>query len=418
MTPHLPRTIALREFEACEVTLSTDAYTALRVRYAGRIDVTPTERGGVYRVAARDYIGRVGLPGGELLVIHPRIDVANLFYMLCAQTGLAQFNPPPTGLDSSRDDHNIASFVAAALLDAVERLLKQGVYRGYIERQESMEPVRGRIVTSEQISRYGDLKHRHVCAYAELTADTPENRVIAAALRYIPHLLDSPAGPNNALVRQARENAGKLEGVSVVGRAEAISLLRTVSLHRLNAAYGPVLGLCRLLLQHLSFHENPGSHPFASFLVNMPMLFESFLTTRLRTLLPGHGLRALSQLHDYLDEERTVGIRPDLLVFAAHGKEPLLVLDFKYRRIAEPGSGINRDLYQLSAYMDRYKLRPGVLVYPRFDDTPDTRFKLKGTGKHLQLAKLDLAAPGPLALEAECAHLAATIAEVVRAFPL
>jgi 5-methylcytosine-specific restriction endonuclease McrBC regulatory subunit McrC len=213
------------------------------------------------------------------------------------------------------------------------------------------------------------------------------------------------------MIRQARAHVSRLEGIRQVSRNEAIGLLRTTGLHRLNAAYGAVLLLCRLVLQHLTFDERPGPYPFASFLVNMPRLYESFLTASLRALLPRHGLRAVAQRHDYLDEERTVGIRPDMLVLPQRGTEPLVVVDFKYRDLDEPGATANTDLYQLSAYMDRYGLSAGMLVYPRFGNMPATRLKLRGTPKQLHLASIDLGAPAHSRLQSECAALAQKIAQ-------
>lgn len=409
--PH-PLSLTLSEFESREVALSPDVYAALRLRYAGRIDVAPTERVGTYRLAARDYVGRIGLSGGGMLVIRPKVPVANLFYMLCADAMLAEIKPPPTGLESNTYNDDIIAFVVSALLDATERLLSQGLYRGYVSRQESTAPVRGRIVIGEQVHRYGDLKHRHICAFTDLNADTPENRVLLSALRHVPRLLHAGHPAEAVMLRQTRSQVARLEGVAPVSRNEAIGLLRTVSVHRLNAAYGAVLLLCRLVLQHLTFEERPGPYPFASFLVNMPSLFESFLTARLRALLPRHGLRGIAQRHDYLDEERTVGIRPDLLVMPHRGKEPLAVLDFKYRDLDEPGTSANTDLYQLSAYMDRYNLRAGMLVYPRFERMPATRLKLKGTPKQLHLAGVDLGRHNPRDIEEECAALTSKIARL------
>ncbi|MEA2575230.1 MAG: 5-methylcytosine-specific restriction enzyme subunit McrC [Chloroflexia bacterium] len=407
-----PSSLSLREFETCEVALSPEVYSALRLWYAGRIDVAPADRAGAYRLSARDYVGRIGLPGGGMLVIRPKVPVANLFYMLCADAGLAEIKPPPTNLESNTYHEDITAFVVSTLLDATERLLGQGLYRGYVSRQESSTPVRGRIVIGEQVHRYGELKHRHVCAFAELNVDTPENRILLAALRHVPRLLQTARPPEAGMLRQARRQTERLEGVGQVSRNEAIALLRSVSLHRLNAAYGAVLLLCRLVLQHLTFEERPGPYPFASFLVNMPRLFESFLTARLRTLLPRHGLKVIAQRHDYLDEERTVGIRPDLLVMPHKGKEPLVVVDFKYRDLDEPGATANTDLYQLSAYMDRYNLRAGMLVYPRFEHVPATRLKLRGTPKQLHLAGIDLGSPDPRDIEDECATIAGKITQI------
>ena len=138
--------------------------------------------------------------------------------------------------------------------------------------------------------------------------------------------------------------------------------------------------MCALALRGLTLNEQAGTHPYASFLVDMPRLFESFLTQRLSRLLPLYGLRVVAQKHDYLDEERRVGIRPDVLVYPRRGGEPVLVLDAKYRRPggSEGDSGLNSDLYQVSAYLDRYRLKEGVLVYPRFKGDEETRLNLRG----------------------------------------
>ena len=165
-------------------------------------------------------------------------------------------------------------------------------------------------------------------------------------------------------------------------------------------------------MRHLTLDEQAGPHPFASFLVDMPLLFESFLTARLRSLLPQYGLRVVAQRHDYLDEERKVGIRPDVLVYSQSGRGPLLVLDAKYRRPDDPEGGLNRDLYQVSAYLDRYRLSRGLLVYPQFDDPAARLLKLRGTLKHLHIETLSLSAPTPAELDECCASLAERVAQL------
>ena len=316
--------IVLREFGSAEVSLSAAEYAALRTVYVKQLDVALTEQPGIYRITARDYVGRVGLPGGRILAIQPKVGVTNLFYMLCAQAGLAGFRPPPTGLEESPD---IFAFVLAALIHNVEDLLRAGLYRDYRLHEERLPFVRGRIVLSDQL-RHGWLQHRQSCRYADLTADTAENRVVAATLRYLPALLRENG--EKELLRKVRSLLLRFEGISRISRGEAIALLPGINIHRLNAPYGPVVSLCKLVLYHLTLDERAGPHPFASFLVDMPLLFESFLTLRLRALLPKYGLRVVAQKHDYLDEEKKVGIRPDLLVYAKSGYDPLLVLDAKY----------------------------------------------------------------------------------------
>jgi 5-methylcytosine-specific restriction enzyme subunit McrC len=407
--------LVLKEFEAREVALPARAYALIRSRYAGRIDVSITERPGVYRVAARDYVGRVGLPGGLLLVIRPKVGAANLFYMLMSEPGLARFFPPPTGLTPSTE---IFSFVAQLLVQKVEELFRTGLYRAFVSRQDDLPFVRGRIAIGAQLHRYGELKNRHICAYADLTPDTVENRIVAATLRLLPLLLRHEA--EAGLVKRARALLPRFDEVRAVTRGEALALLPGTAFHRLNAAYAPLLALCRLVLQRLTLDERPGPHPFASFLVDMPRLFESFVTERLRAHLAPHGLRVTAQRHDYLDVGRQVGIRPDVLVYPVGGPDPVLVLDAKYSQLngaqngpTQPsGHDLNRDLYQVSAYMDRYRLRRGALVYPQFEDVTQVEHRLRGTSKQIHLLTLDLSARQPAELEQHCAALAERVARL------
>jgi len=399
--------LTLVEFQSREAALPREVYDVLRTRYAGKIDLTPTERHGTYKVAARDFVGRISLPGGMMLVIQPKVGVSNLFYMLCAAPALARFHPPPAQIAENPD---ILPFIFSALVNGIESLARRGLYKAYVSQEEDLSFVRGRINLTAQLTRYGRLKHRHVCRYADLTSDVPENRVVASTLRYLPTLLQDQS--ESGLVHRTRYLSRLFGGISLVSRRDALALLSTIKLHRLNAQYGPVLSLCGLALRNLTLDERPGPHPFASFLVDMPRLFESFLTVKLRESLPRYGLRAVAQQHDYLDEGRRVGIRPDVLVYSRSGATPLLVLDAKYRSLDDNGSDISRDLYQVSAYMDRYGLHHGVLVYPQFEDATDTRLKMRGTPKHLHVITLSLVAPDPSQLEQRCANLAGQIARL------
>jgi len=401
--------LTIGEFESGELTLPPAAVALLRSRYARQIVVQATDAPGRYRVSARGWVGRVGLPGGGLLVIRPKVPLGHLFTMLTADPRLARFEQPPADL---LPDPEIFSFVLAALLQRIEGLLRVGLIQGYVPQEEDLPFVRGRIMLGAQLRRHGDLKARHVCAYAAFTPDTAENRVVAATLRLLPGLLEPG---ERALARRARSLLARFAEVTPVGRVEALVLLARITLHRLNHAYGPVLGLCRLALHHLTLAEAAGPHPFASFLVEMPRLFESFVAARLRAGLGAHGLRVVAQQHDYLDEARQVGIRPDVLIYPAVGATPMLVLDTKYRRLpAGDPTDLSADLYQVSAYLDRYGLRQGVLVYPQFEAGAATALKLRGTPKRLHIATLDLA-PGSLAgFEQACAALVESVAGLAR----
>lgn len=412
--PSTITTIVLSEHESIVTRLPREAVEALRARFSGRIEVAPAEDRGSYRLSAGDHVGRVSLPGGLLLVIRPKVDVANLFYMLAAASGLgnlSRFFPPPTALAANPE---LFEFILSVFVDQVEGLFRRGLYAAHMPAVADLPLVRGRILLGPQISRHADLKHSHICAYSDLTPDTPENRVLRAALNALPSLLVE--GEARPLVRRARSLLARFNAVKPVTRTEALALLRGISLHRLNAAYGPALGLARLALQQLTLEEAAGAHPFASFLVDMPRLFESFVTEGLRVHLRAAGLRVVAQRSDYLDESRRVGIRPDVLVYRAGSGRSSLVLDAKYR-MPEGAAGLNADLYQVSAYLDRYGLEQGVLVYARVGEETPGELRLLGTSKRLHLLSLDLSVHGPTRLDEQARLLAERVANLTDTHP-
>src|SRR5215207_516012 len=176
-----PSTLILHEFESGDLALSPAAHALLTTRYPRQLEIVGTGTPGVYRVTARQHVGRIGLPGGGLLVIEPKVGVYHLFHMLTVATDLVRFQPPPTDL---APDPEIFSFVLATLVRQVEGLARAGLYQGYEQEEADLPP---------QLRRYGELRHRHMCVYATRTPDTIENRILAVTLRTLPALL-RPAG--------------------------------------------------------------------------------------------------------------------------------------------------------------------------------------------------------------------------------
>jgi 5-methylcytosine-specific restriction enzyme subunit McrC len=397
------RLLTIEEYGSLLLPLSERDYARLLSLYRGKLDVAPTGAPGLYRLSARDYVGRVRLSRELMLEVRPRIPVANLFHMLASAAGLAWFHPPRVTFGTSEGAPGI---LAAAFVSECESLLEDGLRQAFATREGDLPLVRGRVLLDRQVARYGELKHRHVCAYSTRTPDTPENKVLLATLRYLPGLLSEHESDLAARVR-ALDRA--FEGVRVLAPREAAETVRTLRPDRRNRRYLPALSLCALILNHLSVASTEGNRPFAAFLVSMPRLFETYLTNRLRALLPVQGLRVVAQHHDYLDEGGRVRIRPDILIYPKRGNTPLLVVDAKYR---PPGADRSSDLYQLSAYMERYALPVGALVYPQPDPQAPTELRLRGTGRHLRLLSLDLGLPTPALLEAAYIDLAVRLSSL------
>ena len=157
-----------------------------------------------------------------------------------------------------------------------------------------------------------------------------------------------------------------------------------ITFTRLNDHYLPAMRLARLILANLTLQDQHGDTTASAFMLDMNVLFEKFVTERLRRELSGR-LEVISQSRSDLDIAGSVKIKPDLL-FRRDGKK-VGVADIKYklRDTDEPaanddkqthdanarsdndtGAGIgatHADYYQLLAYTTALDLPGGTLIY-------------------------------------------------------
>jgi 5-methylcytosine-specific restriction enzyme subunit McrC len=160
------------------------------------------------------------------------------------------------------------------------------------------------------------------------------------------------------------------------------------------------------VLRATSVEHQPGSQPLNGFLLDMPKLFEDFVTVALReALVAGFGGRVDDQDRHYLDQAGRVVLRPDI-VWKIRGS-PVAVIDAKYKA-EKPAGYPNADLYQLLAYCTVLGLREGHLVYAKGNDEP-ARHVIRHSGTEIFCHALDLSQPPDLLL-GQTRNLAQSIA--------
>ena len=116
--------------------------------------------------------------------------------------------------DALTDDHvdDIPELIARLLTRAVERRLRRDLTRGYCHREKAVTQVRGRINILLTESRQLLSKGEVFCRYEELTADTPRNRLIRAALDLLARLFK-----DDGLAHQCRVLVATLGRAGVSG---------------------------------------------------------------------------------------------------------------------------------------------------------------------------------------------------------
>jgi 5-methylcytosine-specific restriction enzyme subunit McrC len=162
-----------------------------------------------------------------------------------------------------------------------------------------------------------------------------------------------------------RRLLGEFTDVTPLHRADPIPGWQPT---RLNARYHSALNLAELVLRATSAEHSAGGVTVTGFLLNMPVLFEEFVTVALREELEAtHGGRVAGQDPHFLDHASRVRMYPDI-VWYRRG-QPAAVADAKYKA-EQPAGYPNADLYQMLAYCTALRLRRGHLIYARGSGKP------------------------------------------------
>lgn len=369
--------VVLTEYVDCRLELTQADIALLHGRLSKYFDVRPSFDGNAYVVNPGSTVGVIRLPSGPQLELRPKVPLRSLLWMLSSVYGVPHEMLDDT-VQITRFDQ-VIEIVADAFARMVEHRIDLGLYRNYVEEEDNLPTIRGRIMIAADIHRNAVLRHRTYCRYTTYSWNLPENQVT----RHVVHLL-SRWGLSRRLTGRLLALDSQFDEVERV-HFRAADVDRFVY-NRQSIDYQPIHRLCQLFLEGASLSEEAGDRSFDGFLLDMNVLFERFITRALRDRL-GHPFRLDDQLQITLDRERSVTILPDLVV--SRDGTQVLVADCKYKRL-NTGEHKNHDLYQLLAYCTALELREGVLIYPRHLVDVATKVTVRGTDVRLREQSVDL----------------------------
>jgi 5-methylcytosine-specific restriction enzyme subunit McrC len=373
------RAVELTEYETTVVRLSPEHARRLTAAGKGAVSVGLADETDYYALTAHHLVGTLVVDDLRIL-IRPKIRPENLFLLL--EVGLPQAAWRQEAFDYGTSTDLLPS-VIAFYTRTLETTLARGVLRSYREEEDRLVALRGRIDMAGQF-RQGGIRIPVACRYDEYTPDVAENRYLKAAARLALRVPGVMAEDRRRLLQQVVALEGVADDIVRAGDLDQMPITR------LNVHYEPALRLARLLLERLTLVDRGGEHSASSFLVDMNLLFEDFVTQRIRRELRGR-LEVLSQFRTHLADRRQVRIKPDL-VFRRRGAEAY-VADIKYKVTADARARTS-DYYQLLAYTTALDLPEGVLIYCLADGGQLAReVTVRHAGKVLHTIAIDLAGP-------------------------
>jgi len=247
-------------------------------------------------------------------------------------------------------------------LDHALHVVKRGIRRDYVEREENRECFKGRLLVAQNLRLNRGMHHRVYTAADEFIEDRPANRLLKTAIEHVRR-----KSTQMDTQRLARELLFAFQDVPVSRNPDAD--LRKLRLDRMMQHYRPALTWARWLLKGLSPFDREGETDAPSLLFPMQDLFEDYLGWLLARVPQLTGLRLQPARYWLMTDPKRFNMRPDFEFFF---QERRVIGDAKWKQAdqdAEDGKyGVSQaDLYQLYAYGHKYLRGSGqlFLFYPK-----------------------------------------------------
>jgi len=322
--------------------------------------------------------------------------IKNIYYMLSyAFQALTQSNYEDVSKEKFEDLHNL---FAAVLAKGIGHQLKQGLYREYLNRQEDMTVMRGKINITGTIRNIFEHKRVLTCEYDELSENNQLNQILKTTVMILLRYAKVKPEFKDDLKK-------KMLFFSNVDTIEPSSIKwSSIRFHRNNQTYRMLLSICQLLIEGMLITTVKGEYKLASFVDEQRMcrLYEKFILEYYYQKFPSLNVNA-SQIPWALDD----GVGTMLPVMQSditiQKRETVLIIDAKYYAQTtqvqyDKHTLHSNNLYQIFTYVknkdSEYGKKPhvvsGLLLYAKTEEEiqPDNSYQM--SGNKISVRTLDL----------------------------
>ncbi|HME50695.1 MAG TPA: hypothetical protein VKM55_00625 [Candidatus Lokiarchaeia archaeon] len=279
-----------------------------------------------------------------------------LLFMLQASGGIAAIKHVSlAGMDTTRGLLEIIAFLFAINLRAE---IQRGILSDYVTIEENVPYLKGKLLVAQNAVVNMANKGRFYCEHDEFSIDTPLNRTILYAVHILRLAIDY--GKTRRVLEHIIQ---AFDGVDV-HRPPSQGELDRVVFSRDATRFKPYFEVAKSIIRNSSPTLQGGDLDFFSFMFNMPLLFERFITNvfliKANTIFHGNSAKVTpkdSQYHLLLesDGQKSHRLEPDLIVTT---ESRLYIIDLKYKVIEDEegnkGCIARADAYQMYAYAHRY----------------------------------------------------------------
>lgn len=247
-------------------------------------------------------------------------------------------------------------FVIRSFLRTTQKLIHNGLYRSYVEHQEDVSFLRGKLVMKQQVLNDLKFNMKFNCEFDEFTSNNLENQIILYTLKLC-KLLTKFSQKKKFIQKLIHQIDSQIDDKRIT-----IQDFRKIAYTRLNVKYAKPHHLAKLIIKNIGMQNiNYQRTKFiAPFFVDMPYVWEHFLEN-LFTDYYDKKIRIVNQDHHnaWLINGKHHIIKPDI-IFYKEGKITSII-DAKYMKQLVVGG---KEMFQIAFYLNHLNQSTGYAILP------------------------------------------------------
>ncbi|KEH85272.1 MULTISPECIES: 5-methylcytosine-specific restriction endonuclease system specificity protein McrC [Clostridium] len=328
-----------------------------------------------------------------------KIPIKNIYYMLCyAWYVLEQSNNIFVG---SEKFNNIYDLFAKIYINGTKSIIKKGLNRYYINENEEMCRIKGKVNVNDSIKRRSIFYRKMVCHYDEFSENTKLNQIVKATIEILLKYDKLNDDLKNKLLSLRRYfiNIGDIK--------LSKRLFSSLRYNRNNYNYKMLINISELIYDGMLINETDNMFLLSDFVKDRKManLYEKFVLNFYKCHLDNNVYKVYAPelkwniSGDITEESMALlpKMRTDIVIENKNDKNQLIIDTKFYSKtlIASNWSDIekvrNNHLYQILAYVNSSKFNGdirGMLLYPTIEREVNSKFCIDG--KDISINTLNL----------------------------
>lgn len=298
---------------------------------------------------------------------------------------------------ASEEFDNIYELFSELLIIALNKQIKQGLYRDYIEVDETTSSIRGKINITESINELSFINKKLNCTYDEFSVNSYLNKIIKTTL--------------TILLKESTIKKHKRGIKNILLYFRDVDILDTNNINwqirydRNNQDYRMIIGICYLTLKGLLQSEKKGDKKLMEFFDDQRMsrLYEKFILNYYRKEHDKNNIKANPRQIEWKLDDKVTDMLPKMQSdITLEYEDKILIIDAKYYSSTTQSKNDTRtihspNLYQIFTYVKNKqagevdKTVSGMLLYARTDEEvqPEQRYSMSGNKISVQTLNLN-----------------------------